>query len=87
MPAVLQRAKMAGFSLAFAFCFLAGHVNTMKISVAEFPGHVQMCPERDGNLLKPVLTCKCLGANFFLVINVVLLDLLDPLVWLKWHSL
>jgi hypothetical protein len=51
----------------------------MKIGVAESPGHAQMCPEMVENLLKPALACKFLGANSFLVINMVLFDL-DPVV-------
>ena len=39
-------------------------IDAMKIGVAEFPGHVQMCPEMVKNLFKPALTCNCFRAHF-----------------------
>ena len=46
----------------------------MKSSVAKFHGHVQMYPVMVDNLLKPVFAC---GADFFFVVNVILLDLVQ----------
>jgi hypothetical protein len=44
----------------------------MKIGIAQFRGHVQMCREMVENLTKQMpLTCKVLGANFVLVIDVI----------------
>jgi hypothetical protein len=66
---------MAGFSSAFRFASLVGRVDAMKVCVAEFPGHVEMCPDMVENLLEPALTSKFLGADFVVMIYVVLLDL------------
>jgi hypothetical protein len=52
--------------------------DAIKIGIMEFPGHFQMGPETVENLLKPGLACKLLGADFFLMIDVVLLDLAGP---------
>ena len=61
------------------FGFSAGCIDAMTISIEEFPGQVQMRQEMVENLLKPALACNFFGADLFLVIDAVLLDL-DPMM-------
>ena len=54
---------------------LVDRIDAMKIGVPELPGNVQTGPEMVEHRLKLKLAGKCLGADFFPMIDVVLLDL------------
>jgi hypothetical protein len=67
------------FQFGFALFFLVSRVDTLEIGIPWFPGQAQMRPKMVQDLFEPALTGEFLGANFVLVIDVVLLDL-DPVV-------
>jgi hypothetical protein len=52
----------------------------VKISIAQFLGQVQVRPDIMENLLEPTLTSKLLGADFVVLVDVVVLLQLDPVV-------
>jgi hypothetical protein len=67
------------FQFGFALCFLVGRVNTVEVGILWFPGQARMRPKMVWDLFEPALTGEFLGANFALVIDVILLDL-NPVV-------